>query len=84
MGRVLKHGTYYGYKTHRKLREEPCVECRAANADYMQRFRAEVEVPIEERLDQTVIQWRKNKWGVSYPTVVYDPLPDGPVTAREA
>jgi len=36
-----RHGTYAGYQSHRKDRETPCAPCRAANAAYTRRMRAD-------------------------------------------
>lgn len=33
------HGTYAGYQTHKRHNNEPCDDCRAANAAYVRRYR---------------------------------------------
>lgn len=37
--RPIRHGTFNGYKTHRKRGEEACDECRAAQRVYSKQIR---------------------------------------------
>jgi hypothetical protein len=34
-----EHGTYAGYQQHKRHEDEPCPECRAANAAYGRNYR---------------------------------------------
>jgi len=35
----IKHGTRGGYYAHRRRRESPCTECRAAINEYVKEYR---------------------------------------------
>lgn len=37
---MINHGTRGGYYAHRRLKQEPCDECRAAINEYVREYRA--------------------------------------------
>ena len=47
--RVLKCGTLYGYKVHKRLGQQPCDACREANNKYVRERQRDPEVAARRR-----------------------------------